>query len=58
VGFRFILRVNPIRLITPAARKWFGSEFLDLVVNFKRDEEQAVAGLDPQTICDRYAAVF
>jgi glutamine synthetase len=43
---------------TPAARKWFGSEFLDLYLNFKRDEEQAVAGLDPQAICDRYAAVF
>jgi glutamine synthetase len=43
---------------TPAASKWFGSEFLDLFLNFKREEEQAVAGLDPQTICDRYAAVF
>jgi glutamine synthetase len=43
---------------TPAAREWFGPQFLDLYVNFKRQEEQAVAGLDPQTICDRYAAVF
>jgi glutamine synthetase len=43
---------------TPAARNWFGSEFLDLYLNFKRDEEQAVAGFDPQAICDRYAAVF
>jgi len=43
---------------TPAAGKWFGSEFLDLYLNFKREEEQALAGLDPQTICDRYAAVF
>jgi glutamine synthetase len=43
---------------TPDARKWFGSEFLDLFLNFKREEEQTVAGLDPQTICDRYAAVF
>jgi glutamine synthetase len=43
---------------TPAAGKWFGAEFLDLFLNFKREEEQAVAGLDPQTICDRYAAVF
>ncbi len=42
----------------PAARKWFGSEFLDLFLNFKREEEQAAVGLDPQTICDRYAAVF
>ena len=43
---------------TPAARKWFGSEFLDLFVTFKREEEQAVAELDAQTVCDRYAAVF
>jgi glutamine synthetase len=43
---------------TPAAREWFGPQFLDLYVNFKRQEEQAVAGLDQQTICDRYAAVF
>jgi glutamine synthetase len=43
---------------TPAARKWFGPEFLDVYLDFKRQEEQAVAGLDPQTICDRYAAVF
>ena len=43
---------------TPVARKWFGPEFLDLYLNFKREEEQALAGLDPQTICDRYAAVF
>jgi glutamine synthetase len=43
---------------TPDARKWLGSEFLDLFLNFKREEEQTVAGLDPQTICDRYAAVF
>jgi glutamine synthetase len=43
---------------TPAAGKWFGQEFLDLFLNFKREEAQAVAGLDPQAICDRYAAVF
>ena len=43
---------------TPDARKWFGSEFLDLYLNFKREEEQTVGGLDPQIICDRYAAVF
>jgi glutamine synthetase len=43
---------------TPAAKKWFGPEFLDLYLTFKREEEQSLAGLDPQTICDRYAAVF
>jgi glutamine synthetase len=43
---------------TPAASDWFGSAFLDLYLNFKMDEEKTVAGLDPQAICDRYAAVF
>jgi glutamine synthetase len=43
---------------TPAAGKWFGPEFLDLYLTFKREEERALAGLDPQTVCDRYAAVF
>ena len=43
---------------TPAAANWFGPKFLDLYLNFKRDEEQTVAKLDPQTICDRYAAIF
>ena len=43
---------------TPAAADWFGPKFLDLYLNFKRDEEQTVANLDPQTICDRYAAIF
>ncbi len=42
----------------PAASEWFGAEFLDLYIRFKREEEQAVAGLSPQAICDRYAAVF
>ena len=43
---------------TPAAREWFGPEFFELYLNFKLEEEQAVAGLEPQDICDRYAAVF
>ena len=43
---------------TSAARKWFGAEFLDLYLDFKRQEEHALAGLDTQAICDRYAAVF
>jgi glutamine synthetase len=43
---------------TPAARDWFGAEFFELYLTFKVEEEQAVAGLAPQDICDRYAAVF
>jgi glutamine synthetase len=43
---------------TPVARDWFGAEFFELYLNCKLEEEQAVAGLEPQDICDRYAAVF
>jgi glutamine synthetase len=43
---------------TPVARDWFGAEFFELYLNCKLEEEQAVAGLAPQDICDRYAAVF
>jgi glutamine synthetase len=43
---------------TPVARDWFGAEFLEVYLTFKSEEEQAVAGLAPQDICDRYAAVF
>jgi glutamine synthetase len=43
---------------TPAARDWFGPEFLDLYLAFKRNEEQTASGLNRQTICDRYAAVL
>jgi glutamine synthetase len=43
---------------TPAASAWFGPEFLDLYLNFKREELQALEGLHPQQVCDRYAAVY
>jgi glutamine synthetase len=43
---------------TPAARDWFGPEFLSLYVNFKREEVKAMAGLDPQAVCDAYAAII
>jgi glutamine synthetase len=43
---------------TAAAGDWFGAEFFDLYLKFKLEEEQAVAGLEAQDICDRYSAVF
>jgi len=43
---------------TPAAREWFGPGFLELYINFKLDEERAMTGLEPQEVCDRYAAIF
>lgn len=43
---------------TTVARDWFGTEFFELYLNYKLEEEQAVAGLEPRDICDRYAAVF
>jgi glutamine synthetase len=43
---------------TPAAGEWFGHEFLGVYLGFKQDEVDAMAGLDPETVCDRYAAVY
>jgi glutamine synthetase len=43
---------------TPAASDWLGPEFLALYLNFKREEVQAMATLDPQAICNAYAAIF
>jgi glutamine synthetase len=43
---------------TTVARDWFGAEFFELYLNFKLAEDQAMAGLEPQDICDRYAVVF
>jgi glutamine synthetase len=51
---------EPIGLLrsAPAARDWFGAEFFEVYLDNKLQDEQAVAGLEPQDICDRYAAVF
>jgi glutamine synthetase len=43
---------------TPAAREWLGPEFLSLYLNFKREEVQAMATLDPQAVCEAYAGIF
>jgi glutamine synthetase len=43
---------------TPAARDWFGPDFFDLYLNYKLEEEKSLSGLDPQDICNRYAAVY
>lgn len=40
------------------ARDWFGTEFFELYLNYKLEEVQAAAGLQPQEICNRYAAVY
>jgi len=43
---------------TPAARDWFGPDFLDLYLNLKLEEEQSMTGLEPQQVCDRYATAY
>ena len=43
---------------TEEARGWFGGEFLDVYLQFKRAEARAVAGLPEQEVIARYAAVF
>ena len=41
-----------------AAESWFGQEFREVYLMFKRSEAEALAGLDPAAVCDRYAAVY
>jgi glutamine synthetase len=40
------------------AREWFGSEFFDTYVRFKRAELRAVEGLSPQEVCAKYAEIY
>jgi glutamine synthetase len=41
-----------------AAREWFGDEFFDCYVRFKRAELRVVEGLSPSDICARYAEIY
>lgn len=43
---------------TEAARDWFGAQFLDVYLRFKRSELRALAGLSDAEICARYAEVY
>jgi glutamine synthetase len=43
---------------TEVARDWFGQEFLAAYLQFKRSEIGALADLEPNDICDRYAAIY
>ena len=40
------------------AREWFGDEFFDAYLRFKRAELRAVEGLSPAQICARYAEIY
>ena len=41
-----------------AARAWFGGEFLDIYLQFKRAEARAVADLGDEAICARYQEAY
>jgi glutamine synthetase len=43
---------------TDAARAWFGGEFLDVYLQFKKAEMRAVADLAEEALVARYAAVY
>lgn len=43
---------------TPEARDWFGERFLNVYDIMKRSEINALAGLDGEAICARYAEVY
>ena len=40
------------------AREWFGDEFFDVYLRFKRAELRAVEGLTPAQICAKYAEIY
>lgn len=42
----------------PEAKTWFGEQFLDVYVMFKRSEMEALAGLADEAVCARYAEVY
>jgi glutamine synthetase len=41
-----------------AAAEWFGPEFLQVYLSFKRAELRVVDGLSPAAICARYAEIY
>ena len=41
-----------------AAREWFGDEFFDCYLRFKRAELRAVEGLSPADLCAKYAEIY
>ena len=41
-----------------SVRDWMGPLLYDAYVSVKRSELEAVAGLDLQEICDRYASIY
>ena len=41
-----------------AAREWFGEEFFECYVRFKRAELRAVEGLNPADICAKYGEIY
>ena len=43
---------------SPAAREWFGDNFLEAYLRFKRAELQAIAGLSEAATCARYAEIY
>jgi glutamine synthetase len=40
------------------ARGWFGDEFFECYLRFKRSEMKAVEGMTPSDICARYAEIY
>lgn len=40
------------------AREWFGDEFFEVYLRFKRAEMKALEGMTPAEICARYAEVY
>jgi glutamine synthetase len=43
---------------TPEAKDWFGEQFLDAYLMFKRSEIESLVGVDDAAVCARYAEVY
>ncbi|MBV9554958.1 MAG: glutamine synthetase [Alphaproteobacteria bacterium] len=55
---RSLLESLNLLAASDAARDWFGDEFFEAYLRFKRSELKVLDGLSPPEICERYAEVY
>ncbi|MBV8779745.1 MAG: glutamine synthetase [Alphaproteobacteria bacterium] len=55
---RSLLESLNLLAASDAARDWFGDEFFEAYLRFKRSELKVLDGLSPSEICERYAEVY
>jgi glutamine synthetase len=55
---RSLLESLELLAASETARGWFGDEFLECYLRFKRSEMQVVEGMTPAEICAKYAEIY